>query len=41
MQIDITTLDIAVLHPALKFTAVLENGPAIQTYNSNYKNPIY
>lgn len=28
MQIDITTFDIAVLHPELKFTAVFENGPA-------------
>lgn len=28
MQIAITMFDIAVLHPALKFTAVFENGPS-------------
>ena len=36
MQIAITMFDIAVLHPALKLTAVFENGPA-----HIYKTPFY
>jgi len=31
-----TMLETAVLHPALKFTAVRENGPAIQSNPNQY-----
>ena len=36
-----TMLEPAVLHPALKFTAVRENGPAIQNQNNLFVRGLF